>query len=147
MSLTYEQLRHAPDAVSQRAAELIAERSALGTGIPRPLGDEIARVRDIVGEPAWSAVVGRSPDLTMAQVDAVALALGTTAEWLMGSDTAPRSRPSLEAELVAGMAKHSLSEADVADAVGISRDLLEHAVASPHLSDPLLVDSLLQVLA
>lgn len=147
MSLTYKQLLHAPGMIAQRAAELLAERSWTGTGMPCISRGEIARVRHIVGKPTWHAIVNHSPDLTMAQVDAVALALGTTAEWLMGSNTAPRSRPSLEVELVAGMAKHDLCEADVAAVLGISRELLERTAASPHLVSPLLVNSLRQVLA
>jgi len=146
MSLTCEQLADAPRTLRHRVAELVSERSA-ATSIPGMPGDEIARVRSEVGDAVWSQVVSEGPALAMAEVDAVALALGTTAEWLLGGDDSLRARPSLNDALVAGMARHRVTEIDVADALGLSLDGLEGLVASPHLADPALVADFHRVLA
>ncbi len=138
MSLTHKQLRSAPQTMLDRVAELVAERSA-ATSIPGMSADEIARVRDAVSNNVWIQMVCADLGIALASVDNLAQALDTTAEWLLGGDDALRTRPSLEAELVAGMRRHDINEADVCAALGLDRDGLERLVASPHLADPRLV--------
>lgn len=145
MSLTHKQLSSAPQTMRDRVAELVAERSA-ATSVPGMSADEIARVRDTVSTDTWVQMVCADLGIALASVDALAQALDTTAEWLLGGDDSLRARPNLEAELVAGMRRHDVDEADVCEALGLDRDGLERLVASPHLADPRLVADFRRVL-